>query len=153
MATAITSSLTVNKPSVTISRRNLGKWSFASPVLFQGNSSATLIPAFLAICISCHYFLSALHGTTLSFNQLQAHGNLRFPDASVKLPNFGRPANIPHIKFPAAFISTVRRARREALLRVNGTSRHDTMVEVMNVVMNNIEGYLPLAGIDSAKDR
>ena len=99
--------------------------------------------AFLSI------LLSALHGTTLSFNQLQGRGNLRFPDASVKLPDFGRPANVPHIKFPAAFISAGRGFRREAPLEDNDT----TLVEVVNVVMNNIEDYLPHAGIDDANER
>lgn len=87
--------------------------------------------------------LPALHGTRRSFNQLQAHGNLQFPDPSVKLPDFGRPANVPHISFPAAFFSAARRSRREESPGVNGTVKSDAMLEVVNVVMNNIEDYLP----------
>ena len=86
----------------------------------------------------------------LSFNQLQKHGSLQFPDASIKLPHFGRPANIPHIKFPAAFISAARRT--ETPLGVNGTAKGDS-VEVVNTVMNNIEDYLPDAAMDDANER
>ena len=99
------------------------------------------------IYISIH-FLIALHGATLSFNQLQKRGHLQFPDGSVKLPDFGRPANIPQIKLPAALISASTRSRREAPLGVNGTASSNAMVEVVNVVMNNMEDYLP----DTAND-
>ena len=110
----------------------------------------------LSIC--CIFVLSfaflsnshiGLHGTALSFNQLQKRGHLQFPDASVKLPSFGRPTNIPQIKFPAAFISASTRSKMEAPLETNGT----TMVEVVNMVMNNIEDYLPDSAIDVENER
>ena len=84
---------------------------------------------------------------------MQARGNLGFPDNSVKLPEFSRPANIPHIKFPAAFISAASRSRGEALSGENGTMTSDTIVEVVNVVMNNIEDYLPDAASDDVNER
>ena len=95
-----------------------------------------------SVC-NCLPSLPALHGTRRPFNQLQAHGNLKFPDASIRLPDFGRRANVPHINFPAAFFSAARRTRREESLEVNGTVKSDAMLEVVNVVMNNIEDYLP----------
>ena len=104
------------------------------------------------IYISIH-FLIALHGATLSFNQLQKRGHLQFPDGSVKLPDFGRPANIPQIKLPAALISASTRSRREAPLGVNGTASSNAMVEVVNVVMNNMEDYLPDTAIDDENER
>lgn len=84
---------------------------------------------------------------------MQERGNLRFPDTSVKLPEFGRPADIPHITFPAAFISAASRSRREALAGENGTMTSDTTVEVVNVVMNNIEDYLPDAASDDVNEK
>ena len=86
-------------------------------------------------------FPAALHGTMLSFNQLQSHDSIQFPDASVQLPQFSRPTSIPQIKLPFTFVSTARRKRETST--VNGTVEGDTMVEVVNVVMNNIEDYLP----------
>ena len=84
---------------------------------------------------------------------MQARGNLRFPDNSVKLPEFSRPAYIPLVKFRAAFISAASRSRGEALSGENGTMTSDTIVEVVNVVMNNIEDYLPDAASDYVNER
>ena len=78
---------------------------------------------------------------------------MQFPDGSVKLPDFSRPANIPQIKLPAAIISASTRSRREAPIGVNGTTRSNTMVEVVNVVMNNMEDYLPDTAIDDENER
>ena len=94
------------------------------------------------ICLTFS-FPAALHGTMLSSNQLQSHDSIQFPDASVQLPQFSRPESIPQIKLPITFISTARHKRETST--VNETAEGDTVVEVVNVVMNNIEEYLPAA--------
>ena len=76
-----------------------------------------------------------------SVNQVQKHGSIQFPDASVQLPQFSRPESIPQMKFPFTFLSGARSKRIP--LAINETADGDTMIEVVNVVMNNIEGYLP----------
>ena len=96
-------------------------------------------------------FPSALHGSTFSFNQLHSHRSIQFPDASLQLPQFSRPASIPQIKLPNTFVSAARRKR--ATFTVNETAEGDTMVEVVNVVMNNIEDYLPAATTIDGKER
>lgn len=77
----------------------------------------------------------------LPFNRLQKHGSLQFPDASVKLLQFSTPANIPHIKLPTAFVSAA--ISREVPFGVNGMVESDKIIEVVNVVMDNMEDYLP----------
>ena len=96
-------------------------------------------------------FSSALHGSMLSFNQLQSRGNIQFPDASIQLAQFSRPAGIPQIKLPVKFVSTARRKKERST--VSETVESDAMVEVVNVVMNNIEEYLPAATINGGKER
>ena len=87
----------------------------------------------------------------LSFNQLQEDGGFRFPDSSIKLPHFSRPADIPHIKLSTAFISAAR--NREIPLRTNAMADGETMVKVVNVVMNNIEDYLTDATMSATRER
>lgn len=87
----------------------------------------------------------------LSFNQLHSRGSIQFPDASIKLPQFSRLASIPHIKLPTAFVSTAR--SRRSPFTVNETAERDTMVEVVHVVMNNMEDYLPNATMNDEISR
>ena len=84
---------------------------------------------------------------------MQEHGGIQFPDSSIKLPQFSRPENIPHIKLPAAFISAARRRVTPGATHV--ATEDDTMLEVVNVVMNNIEDHLTITRMirSNAKER
>ena len=86
-----------------------------------------------------------------SFNTLQSRGNIQFPDASLQLPQFSRPESVPQIKFPFTFVSRARSKR--VPLANNETAASDTIVEVVNVVMNNIEDYLPATAANGGKER
>ena len=91
-----------------------------------------------------------MHGRTLSFNQLRARGAFQFPGAGVMLPQFSRPALVPKLSVPPAFIFAAR--GRDYSTVLNGTEEDDEMTGLVNTVWNNIEKYLPDTVIDEATE-
>ena len=92
----------------------------------------------------------AVHGQMLSFNHLRARGAFQFPGAGVMLPQFSRPALVPKLTVPPAFIFSAR--GREYSLGVNETEEDDEMTGLVSTVWNNIEKYLPDTVIDEATE-
>ena len=92
----------------------------------------------------------AVHGQTLSFNELHAEGGIQFPSAGAMLPHFSRPALVPKVELPAAFLFAAR--GREYSMGVNGTEEDVEMTGLVSTVWNNIENYLPNTVIDEATE-
>ena len=92
----------------------------------------------------------AVHGQMLSFNHLRARGAFQFPGAGVMLPQFSRPALVPKLSVPPAFIFAAR--GRDYSTVLNGTEEDDEMTGLVNTVWNNIEKYLPDTVIDEATE-
>lgn len=88
----------------------------------------------------------------LSFNQL--HG-VQFPyGSSSTLSKFSRSKDVPLIKMPPAFIFAAR--GKKLPLGVNTTIEGATnmnTIGVVNIVMNNVEEYLPDTPLNEIQDR
>ena len=99
-----------------------------------------------------HSIYLALHGQMLSFNQLHS---VQFPyGSSSTLSQFSRSKDVPLIKMPPAFIFAA--SGRRPPLEVNTTIEAATsmnMIGVVNMVMNNVEEYLPDTPLNETQDR
>ena len=91
-----------------------------------------------------------MQGRSLSFNQLNAQSAFQFPGAGIMLPTFSRPALIPRLIMPSAFIYAAR--GKDYSMGENGTDEDDEMTGLVHTVWNNIENYLPNTVIDEATE-
>ena len=99
-------------------------------------------------CYTCNsmLFFVAVHGETLSFNQLHKHGGYLFPGEGVMLTQFRQPSLVPKVNLPLDFILAAR--GRQYSMVVNGTEGDNALTGLVNTVWNNIENYLPISVID-----
>ena len=98
----------------------------------------------------CSYALCtvAVHGRPLTFNQLRnTQSPFQFPGPGVMLLMFSRPALVPRVEVPSAFIFAAK--GRNSSMRLNTTSdEDDEVMGLATTVFNNIEKFLPDTLID-----
>ena len=93
---------------------------------------------------ACFIPLLALRGQMFSFNQLRSSVHFPFGNAALNLSKFGRSINdVPQIRIPPAFIFAATGEKMPFGVNTTMENANRRAIGVVNMVMNNVEKYLP----------
>ena len=92
----------------------------------------------------CFILLLALRGQMFSFNQLRSSVHFPFGNAALNLSKFSRSINdVPQIRIPPAFIFAATGEKMPLSVNTTMENANRRTIGVVNMVMNNVEKYLP----------